>query len=133
MEEGKVLVRSAAPGGQESTAQAGMRATLLAGSSLAKVDPVDVNRIENWRAHRVEFDRVPLGEALRELSRYTTVPVRAGSPEVGRIVISAVLKTGDMEALRATLKGAFGLQVVEGTGAYVVMGGSSGEQPDTRM
>jgi transmembrane sensor len=120
MEEGKVLVRSAAADGEESMAEAGMRATLLAGSARAQVGSVDLNRSENWRAHRVEFDRVPLGEALQELSRYTDVPVRAGSPEVGRIVISAVLRTGDLEALRATLQGAFGLRVVEGAGEYVV-------------
>ena len=125
MEEGKVLIRSAAAGGQESMAEAGMRATLLAGSSRPKVDSADLNRIENWRAHRVEFDRVPLGAALQELSRYTAVPIRAGSPEVGRIMISAVLKTGDVEALRATLRGAFGLRVDEGDGGYVVVAGGN--------
>ncbi|MBS0421322.1 MAG: FecR domain-containing protein [Proteobacteria bacterium] len=121
MEEGKVLIRSAAAGGQESMATAGMRATLLPGSPRPEVAAADLNRIENWRAHRVEFDRVPLGEALQELSRYTPVPIRAGSPEVARIMISAVLKTGDVDALRATLKGAFGLRVVEGGRQYVVV------------
>jgi len=125
MEEGKVLIRSAAAGGQESMAEAGMRATLLAGSSRPKVDSADLNRIENWRAHRVEFDRVPLGAALQELSRYTAVPIRAGSPEVGRILISAVLKTGDVDALRATLRGAFGLKVVAEGKEYIVVAGAT--------
>ena len=101
-------------------AAAGMRATLLAGSAQAKLDPADLNRVENWRSHRIEFDRVPLSVALKEFSRYTAVPIRAGSPELGRIVISAVFKTGDTEALRATLRGAFGWSVVERSGELVV-------------
>jgi hypothetical protein len=40
---------------------------------------------------------------------------------VQRIRISAVLKTGDIQALKAMLKGAFGLDIVEGKGEWLVV------------
>jgi transmembrane sensor len=121
MQEGKVLVRSAAAGAPQSLAVAGEKATLTAGSARARLETADLNRIENWRNRRIEFDRVQLAEALKEFSRYTPLPIRAGSPEIGAIAISAVLKTGDVQALRATLLGAFGLSVVEQKGEFVVV------------
>ena len=121
MEEGKVLVKSAAPAGQEVAAVAGMRATLLAGSTRAALDSADLTRIENWRAHRVEFDRVPLSTALKEFSRYTALPIRVESPQIGQMSVSAVLQAGDVDALRATLKGAFGLRLIAKQNELVVV------------
>jgi ferric-dicitrate binding protein FerR (iron transport regulator) len=68
---------------------------------------------------------VALEEVLKEMSRYTRVPIRAGSAQIGGVMISAVLKTGDVEALKATLKGAFGFRVVEGDGEFVVVDGGA--------
>jgi hypothetical protein len=50
------------------------------------------------------------------------VPIRAATAEIGRIPISAVLKVGDVAALRSTLGAAFGLQLVKGHGEWVVQG-----------
>jgi transmembrane sensor len=120
MEEGKVLVRGSGPGARAMPAVAGMRAMLFAGAAQPEFGSADLERVNNWRAHRIEFDRVPLAAALKEFSRYTPVPVVVASPEVGRMTISAVLRTGDINALRATLKGAFGLELVEGRDELVV-------------
>jgi transmembrane sensor len=120
-EEGKVLVQ--APHTAETAAvlaTAGTRATLVRGNSRPALDRADLMRIENWRAHRLEFDRVPLGAALKEFSRYTRVPIRPASAEVAELRISAVLKTGDVEALRSSLNGAFGLSVVERPDQWLV-------------
>ena len=111
MQDGKVLVRSSTPGAPAIAAVAGDRATLSAGAMLPAVDSADLTRVENWRAHRIEFDRVPLAAAMKEFSRYTAVPIRVESPDVGRMSISALLRTGDINALRATLNGAFGLRI----------------------
>jgi transmembrane sensor len=121
MEEGKVFIKSAAPGGQEVAAVAGMRVTLLAGSSRPALDSADLTGIENWRAHRIEFDRVPLAMALREFSRYTALPIRVESPQIGQMSVSAVLQAGDVKALRAPLNGAFGLRLVERQNELVVV------------
>lgn len=126
-EEGKVLVQ--APRADESAgvlATAGTRATLLRGESHPALDRADLMRIENWRAHRLEFDRVPLGDALKEFSRYTRVPIRPASAEVAQLRISAVLKTGDVEALRSSLRGAFGLSVLERPDQWLVTAAGAG-------
>jgi len=47
------------------------------------IDRADLNRIDNWRARRLEFDRVPLSQVLTEFSRYTLLPIRAATPAVG--------------------------------------------------
>lgn len=128
-EEGQVMVTAIGAEARGVLAPAGVRATILRGQSRAALDHADLSRIENWRAHRLEFNRVPLAAALREFSRYTAVPIRAATPEVGRIPVSAVLKAGDVVALRSTLSAAFGLRLVEGRGEWLVQGGESTE-PD---
>jgi transmembrane sensor len=120
-EEGKVLVRALGGSTAGVLATAGTRATLVRGEPQPALDRADLTRIDNWRASRLEFDRVPLEAALREFSRYTSVPVRAPSADVQRTYISAVLKTGDLQALRATLQGAFGLRVVAGKNEWLVV------------
>jgi transmembrane sensor len=118
-EEGKVLVQNDGASGAV-IATPGVRATLVPGGAAPVLDAADLTRIENWRAQRLEFDRVPLAAALAEISRYTTRPVRAGTADIGRTEISAVLKIGDLDALRATLQGAFGLELQAVGDAWVV-------------
>ena len=120
-EEGKVLVQTSRASGEGVLAAAGMKATLVRGEASAELGQADLGRIENWRAHRIELDRVPLEAALREVSRYTELPVRAPSLEVQHIPISAVLKTGDIQALKVMLKGAFDLDVVAGKSEWLVV------------
>jgi transmembrane sensor len=109
-EEGQVLVQTGDESGAVLATQ-GTRVTLVKGAIQPTLDAADLARIENWRAQRLEFDRVPLTDALAEISRYTALPIRAGSAEIGRTEISAVLRIGDVDALRATLHGAFGLEL----------------------
>lgn len=118
--EGKVLVRTPAAAANGVLSVAGTRATLRAGAGEAELGTADLGRIENWRARRVEFDRVRLDEALREFSRYTDLPVRAGSAEVAALRVSAVLKAGDLTALGTTLEGALGLRMRRAEGAWLV-------------
>jgi transmembrane sensor len=119
-EEGRVLVQSGNRDGDSVVTTPGTRATLERGVQSPRVDAADLARIENWRARRLEFDQVRLDDALAEMSRYTALPIRAGSAEIGRTEVSAVLKVGDIAALRATLKGAFGLELVATSDAWIV-------------
>jgi len=120
-EEGKVLVQISAPKTAGVLTAAGMEATLIRGEASPALSQANLARIENWRAHRLEFDRVSLEAALKEVSRYTALPVRAPSPDVQRTRISAVLKTGDIRALKAMLNGALSLDLIEGNGEWLVV------------
>jgi transmembrane sensor len=117
---GSVLVSSLDGRAPDVLASAGLRATIVRGGAGPTLGRADLARIENWRAQRLEFDRVPLEEALREFSRYTARPIKAATPEIGQIRVSAVLRTGDVDALRATLQAAFGLTILEGRDASLV-------------
>jgi transmembrane sensor len=134
-EEGRVLVQSGDRDGDSVMTTPGTRATLERGMQSPRVDAADLTRIENWRAQRLEFDRVRLDDALAEISRYTALPIRAGSAEIGRTEISAVLKVGDVAALAATLEGAFGLELVETRDEWIVKEpatGGEGAEPPSR-
>ena len=128
-EEGSVWVTAASDGSTGVMASAGLRATLVQGHPSPVLDKADLARVENWRARRLEFDDVPLEAALREFSRYTDLPIRAATREIGHIPVSAVLNVGDVNALRATLKGAFGLNVVENGAGWLVVASDSSSKP----
>jgi transmembrane sensor len=134
-EEGKVLVKASAAKAAGVLATAGIKATLIQGEASPALGEADLVRVENWRAHRLEFDRVPLEAALKEISRYTPLPVRARSLDVQRMRISAVLRTGDIQAFKGMLKAAFGLDVIEGNGEWLVVmpDDDSASHPDAHL
>jgi transmembrane sensor len=122
--EGVVAVSGAA-GGSRVMVAAGNRAELGAGTPKPTVSRADVGRELNWLSQRIEVDNVPLESLLRDFSRYTSMRLEAGSPEVGSLRVSAVLRTGDLEALRATLKGALDLELESRRGEILVVPANS--------
>jgi transmembrane sensor len=109
-EEGAVLV--AAPSADNGVlVTVGRRAELRAGMPRASVAMANLTRDLDWMTQRLEVDDVPLESVLSDFSRYTVTPVRADTREIAALRVSAVLRTGDMAALAATLKGALGLEL----------------------
>lgn len=119
-EEGEVQVDSAVPG-NGVLVDAGRHAELRSGMTRAVVEPADLSAALGWLARRLEVDNQPLGEVLEDFSRYTSMPLRADTPAIAALRVSAVLRSGDLDALQATLKGAFGLEVRQRGGELVVM------------
>ena len=109
-EQGTVLVESPLPGSGVLVA-AGSHAELRAGTPRAVVESADLSAALGWLNRRLEADDAPLSDVLREFSRYTNLPLRADTAAIGTLRVSAVLRTGDLEALQATLRGAFGLEI----------------------
>jgi transmembrane sensor len=119
-EEGRVLVRNA-DAGPGVTVDAGHRAELHMGQVRADLSTVDLHGTLSWMTQRLDVNDEPLDQVLRDMSRYTEWPVRADTPAIGALHVSAVLQTGDMEALRAMLNGAFGLDVEHRGNEWVVV------------
>jgi transmembrane sensor len=119
-EEGRVWVRNA-DNGPGVTVDAGHRADLRAGQIQANLSSVDLHGALSWMTRRLEVNDEPLEAVLRDLSRYTDLPVRPDTPAIGALHVSAVLRTGDMAALKAVLRGAFGLDVEQRGNAWVVV------------
>jgi transmembrane sensor len=99
---------------------AGSRAELRAGAARATVEPADLTAVLGWLTRRLEANNALLADVLSDFSRYTTLPIRASTPAVAQLRVSAVLRTGDLEALQATLKDAFGLEIERRDGEYLV-------------
>lgn len=119
-EEGRVLVDSAATG-KGVLVEAGTQAELRPGMAHAIVKAADLTTALNWLTQRLEVDNAPLESVLRDFSRYTAIPVRADTPAIAALRVSAVLRTGDVAALEATLKGAFELEIERRSGEFVVI------------
>jgi len=117
--EGRVLV-NAGPAGLGVYVGAGRQATVEAGASNATLTEVDPGSALGWREHRIDVNDVPLSQALEEFSRYTVLPVRAVSPGVGALRVTAVLRAGDLDALESTLREAFGLTLKKDSRGYLV-------------
>jgi transmembrane sensor len=101
-------------------AGAGSRAELRAGTARAVVEPADLPAALGWMSRRLEANNALLADVLRDFSRYTRLAVRAATPAIAQLRVSAVLRTGDLEALQATLKDAFGLEIERRGGEYLV-------------
>ena len=99
---------------------AGRHAEIRPGMQRAVVEPVELGAALGWLSGRLQAENEPLGDVLKDLSRYTRVPLRADTPSVAALRVSAVLRTGDTEALRAALKGAFGLELERRGNDFVV-------------
>lgn len=109
-EEGRVWVRNADQG-PGVTVDAGHRAELRRGQLRADLSTVDLHGALGWMTGRLEVNDEPLDRVLGDMSRYTEWPVKADTAAIGALRVSAVLRTGDMTALKAMLNGAFGLEV----------------------
>lgn len=90
---------------------AGRHAEIRPGMQRALVEPAELGAALGWLSGQLQADNEPLGEVLKDFSRYTRVRLRADTPSIAALRVSAVLRIGDTEALRAALKGAFGLEL----------------------
>ena len=99
----------------------GEGAVVVAPGARPLLQRADLERIDNWRHQRLEFDAVPLAELLEEFSRYTAVSLRPETPELGALRVSGVFHIGDLQALATMLQAAFGLAVRDsGQGVLIV-------------
>lgn len=118
--DGSVLVDGAISGNGVLVG-AGNRAELRQGLPRIAVEPANLPAALGWLSRRLEVSNAPLADVLRDFSRYTSVPIRAATPAIAGLRVSAVLRTGDIEALQATLKDAFGLDIERRGGEYLVI------------
>lgn len=117
--KGIVFVVGNAPGAGVLV-NAGTRADLRPAAPLPTLAPANLTSVLSWRAQRLDVDDAPLADVLKDFSRYTPTNIRASSPEIAALRVSAVLRVGDLAALETTLKGAFGLSL-ERRGSDIVV------------
>jgi transmembrane sensor len=118
--EGRVFVKGIGSSEGENV-DAGSRASLGQGTPGVVVEPANLGAELGWLSRRLEADDAPLGEVLQAFSRYTSLPVHAATPAIAALRVSAVLRTGDLDALQATLAGAFGLSLERHSNEWLVV------------
>lgn len=76
--------------------------TLTAGEALVAepahamlVQPVDAREVGGWTAGMLTFNDVPLAEAVTEINRYTSRPIRIADLNTGKQRISGTFKSND--------------------------------------
>jgi len=131
------LVRVSSVGLPETTSavfvRPGESAVIAAPDARPHLRRSDLERIDNWRHQRLEFDAVPLAELLEEFSRYTPVPLHAANEEVGAVRVSGVFHIGNVAALSKTLQAAFGLVVRNSGSRGLIVERASVGRPDRKV
>ncbi|MGH8782819.1 FecR family protein [Paraburkholderia sp.] len=70
---------------------------------LQRVQRRDPGMLTEWKDHRLDFDRTPLAEVVRELQRYRTAPIVLTDARVGWALISGGGSNADPDRLLKTL------------------------------
>lgn len=84
-------------------------------------DTADLQRIQAWRARRLEFTDTPLRDALAEFNRYSVTPVVIGTPELESRRLSGVFRIGDVEAFLFSLRETLGVQTLQQADEVIVV------------
>jgi len=90
------IVRVAALDGGETRLVPGQRLSARNGSA-AQTGKVDLEREGAWREGRLVFDHTPLGEALAEIARYRSQPVRLHGEHLATLEVSGVFDTANTD------------------------------------
>lgn len=114
--QGRVEVRDTASGAQAAWVL-GPGQRLLAGVAVpGAVEPFDASRPDHpavgWAQGRLVFDRMPLREALAEVQRYRSAPIRLhGDERLARQAVSGVFDAMRTDQLLDLLPSALGVRV----------------------
>ena len=75
-----------------------------------------------WRSGRVEFDKMPLAQAIEEINRYNTTKLSYERPEAAAIPITGVFRAGSARSFAAAVAAAYNLEVREAGDRLVLAG-----------
>jgi transmembrane sensor len=122
--EGRVSVAPAArtdqaPPQSEQILAQGQR-LVLSRSQTPTVDRPELTRITAWERGRVEFEDTPLGDAAKEMNRYSRTHVAVADADVAQRRIGGVFRAGDSDEFVRIVTAAFGLKA-DRSGSEIVL------------
>ncbi len=77
---------------------------------LSDMLPADTETVTAWRKNRLIFRDTPLSEAVRQINRYHTRPIRLGDPQLSTLSVSGEFNATDRDGLIRALKTLFALR-----------------------
>lgn len=87
---------------------------------VALAEPQAMGRKLAWQQGRIEFDRTPLLDALEEVNRYSSLPIRMNDASLQTMLVSGSFSTRDTAVFLRSLEQGFGLRVQRAGDAWVL-------------
>jgi len=90
----------------------------IAGISVRKVDPAAVTA---WMRGRLDFNGMPLAQAIADANRYSTVKLRLGDPSLADMPVGGSFRAGDNAAIATALSAVFPVRVARNDAHEIVL------------
>jgi transmembrane sensor len=92
-------------------------------SEQIALQQLSMSSLENklaWTEDRIIFDNISLLEAVTQVNRYSSVPLRINDQNLLNLHISGAFYTPDIQVFIRSLEQGFGLHVEKTAEAYVI-------------
>jgi transmembrane sensor len=80
--------------------------------TVQRLEPTQLDAALAWRHGMIIFDARPLEDALREVSRYSTVHFQIDRDDMRHLPVSGYFRVGDIDALVTTLRTNFNIEAI---------------------
>lgn len=90
----------------------------IAGISVRKVDPTAVTA---WLHGRLDFNGMPLAQAIADANRYSAVKLRLGDPKLADMPVGGSFRAKDNAAIAAALSAVFPVRVARNNAHEIVL------------
>ena len=121
--EGIVEVLTSQSNGSSQPLRLGVGQTMTVQSEQIALQQLSMSSLENklaWTEDRIIFDNISLLEAVTQVNRYSSVPLRINDQNLLNLHISGAFYTPDIPVFIRSLEQGFGLHVEKTTEAYVI-------------
>ncbi len=88
------------------------------GISVRKVDPAAATA---WLRGRLDFNGMPLAQAIADANRYSAVKLRLGDPKLADMPVGGSFRAGDNAAIAAALSAVFPVRVARHDAQEIVL------------
>lgn len=82
----------------------GQQVSYAESQGLSTTGRAEEETIAAWRDAKLVFDHTPLSEAVHQINRYRPGKVVIRAPELGKLEVSGIFKTDNLDALLAALE-----------------------------
>jgi transmembrane sensor len=90
----------------------------IPGISVRRVDPTAVTA---WLRGRLDFNGMPLAQAIADANRYSAVKLRLGDPKLADMPVGGSFRAGDNAAIAAALSAVFPVRVARNDAHEIVL------------
>lgn len=116
--EGRVEVAAGDERKQLTPGEQARYGARIAGISVHKVDPTAVTA---WLHGRLDFNGMPLAQAIADANRYSAVKLRLGDPKLADMRVGGSFRAGDNAAIAVALSAVFPVRVARSDAHEIVL------------